>query len=128
MVAGLKQRIEASAFALVKTLEFELELPTEDADEEPQASMMRLELFESMKERGRFRARLSQLEVFRLKPTFPQAGGEPSSLGADERVWKEFAAVPPSMTAPGEFQTADEALDCALEKLVVWARDQLGLR
>src|ERR1041384_4803251 len=102
MVSGLRQRIEASAFALVKTLEFDLELPTEDADAELEATTMRLELFESVKVPARFRARLSQLEFFRLKPTFPQAGGEPSSLGADERVWKEFAAVPPGLTAPGD--------------------------
>ncbi|MDF3064990.1 MAG: hypothetical protein K0R38_591 [Polyangiaceae bacterium] len=128
MVAGLRQRIEASAFALVKTLEFELELPTEDADAGLEAATMRLELFESVNVPGRFRARLSQLEFFRIKPTFPQTGGEPSSFGADERIWKEFAAVPPSLSAPREFDSAEEALEFVLETVTAWARNQLGLR
>jgi hypothetical protein len=45
---------------------------------------VRLELYQSLTDARRFRARAFEYESFRLRPTEPQDGGEPTELCDDE--------------------------------------------
>jgi hypothetical protein len=74
--------ITSPLFELAKTIEFDLEITDDHFS-------LRLELFQSISDAQRFRARLWRLERYRIQSTFPQNehDGQPSDHPSDESIF-----------------------------------------
>lgn len=110
------------AFALVKTLVFDVEI--DDAD----AFALRLELFQDETDAGRFRASLWREETFRIQSTFPQSAstGEPEDSPSDELILVDWSHQLSRNYSDFGADNADAAVKTVLDDFQRWLRHTIG--
>src|SRR5690606_31237580 len=102
-------------FLLVRTLEFEVELPEDTVS-------LRLEIFRSRASKTLFKARIWRLEHFRIQPTFPQQQGRPLHQPSDELVLKEFESFETMFGEPRRARSVRAVERSVASEILAWAR------
>jgi hypothetical protein len=88
---------------------------------------LRVEILECIEPKGCYTARLWRYEHYRIQPTFPQSGGEPTHEASDELILKEFEGFESPLREPKAFPALMAARDYVLQELAVWLGTQVGI-
>lgn len=81
-------RITSPAFALIRTLEFDVDLSNQNDSDK---FSLRVELFQAVSDSEIFRYKVWRTESFRIQSTFPQGrSGLPRHKASDENILIEF--------------------------------------
>ena len=113
--------IQSAVYELVTTTEVDLQLGDDFMP-------MRFEIFRNTQKKGRFRCRMWEGELHRLRPTFPQKNGKPLHI-SDAFIFVEWLGGPgmgryEDFTAP----SAVKALQIVIEDFKKFLKHTTGKR
>ena len=104
-----------STRVLVETLELTIMLEDDEL-------ILRVEIFESIKNPQHYSARVWRLEHYRIQATFPQLDGSPAHSPSDEIILKEFEGF--ALPEPRHYADRLAARAAFLGELEAWADSQ----